>query len=72
LIDEIQVIVEQDAEALGCQAEIAHLKEIVRRGTSAHRQVGAYERALADGMDHKAALREVVGFLINETAAGVQ
>ena len=72
LIDEIQVIVEKDAEALGCQAEIAHLKEIVRRGTSAHRQVKVYERALADGMDHKAALREVVRFLIAETAAGVQ
>ena len=72
LIDEIEVIVEKDAEALGCEAEIAHLKEIVGRGTSAHRQVAVYEKALADGSDRKTALREVVRILIDETAAGAQ
>jgi len=72
LIDEIQAIVEKDADALGCQAEIAHLSEIVRRGTSAHRQVEVYEQALANGSDKKAALRDVVRYLIEETAAGAQ
>ena len=72
LIDEIQAIVEKDADALGCQAEIAHLSEIVRRGTSAHRQVQIYQQALENGMDKKAALREVVAYLIEETAAGAQ
>ncbi|MGI9343160.1 MAG: carboxylate-amine ligase [Gammaproteobacteria bacterium] len=72
LIDEIQAIVDQDAEVLGCQAEIAHLKEIVQRGTSAHRQVDIYERALEQGVDKKQALREVVRYLIEETAAGAQ
>ncbi|MFQ5635378.1 MAG: carboxylate-amine ligase [Gammaproteobacteria bacterium] len=72
LLGEIQAIVEKDADALGCQAEIAHLSEIVRRGTSAHRQVDAYERALEKGADKKAALREVVRYLIEETAVGAQ
>jgi carboxylate-amine ligase len=72
LIDEIQTIVEKDAEVLDCQAEIAHLKEIVQRGTSAHRQVEIYERALEQGIDKKQALRDVVRYLIEETAAGAQ
>ncbi len=72
LIDEIQAIVEKDADALGCRAEIAHLSEIVKRGTSAHRQVQIYEQALENGCDKKAALREVVRYLIGETAAGAQ
>ena len=72
LIDEIQTIVDKDAEVLGCQAEIAHLKEIIQRGTSAHRQVDIYERALAQGIDKKQALRDVVRYLIDETAAGAQ
>ncbi len=72
LIEEIQVIVEKDAEALGCQAEIAHLTDIVTRGTSAHRQVSIYEQALAEGRDEKDALREVVRWLIDETATGAQ
>jgi len=72
LIDEIQAIVEKDADALSCQAEIAHLSEIVKRGTSAHRQVHVYEQALANGADKKAALRAVVRYLIEETAAGAE
>jgi len=72
LIEEIQAIVEKDADALGCQAEIAHLTDIVTRGTSAHRQVSIYEQALAEGRDEKDALKEVVRWLIDETATGAQ
>lgn len=72
LIDEIRAIVEKDADVLGCQAEIDHLSEIVRRGTSAHRQIQIYQQALENGFDKKAALREVVRYLIDETAAGAQ
>jgi carboxylate-amine ligase len=72
LIEEIQAIVEKDADALGCQAEIAHLTDIVTRGTSAHRQVSIYEQALAEGRDEKDALKEVVRWLIDETAIGAQ
>ncbi|MFW2404976.1 MAG: carboxylate-amine ligase [Gammaproteobacteria bacterium] len=72
LIEEIQAIVDKDAEALGCQAEIAHLTDIVTRGTSAHRQVAVFEQALADGRDEKDALREVVRWLIDETAKGAR
>ncbi len=69
LIGEVQAIVEKDAEALGCEAEIAHLGTIVARGTSAHRQVGIYTAAIEKGADKESALRDVVRYLIDETAA---
>jgi len=72
LIGEIQAIVVKDAEALDCEAEIAHLGEIARRGTSAHRQTMIFEQALENGSDKKAALREVVRYLIDETAASAR
>jgi carboxylate-amine ligase len=70
LISEVQAIVEKDAEALGCQAEIAHLGTIVERGTSARRQVEIYNAAIDGGADKESALRDVVRYLIDETAAG--
>jgi carboxylate-amine ligase len=70
LIEEMLTLTEQDAVALDCQAEVTHVREIIARGTSAHRQVGVYEEAVAGGAEHEEALRAVVKFLIDETAAG--
>ena len=39
LLDELIEVVREDAEALGCLAEVEGLRRIVERGTSAHRQV---------------------------------
>lgn len=72
LVEEILVLTAADAEALDCQAEVAHVREMVRRGTSAHRQVEVYEQAKKQGADKKQALREVVAFLIDETARGLE
>ena len=70
LVEEMLVLTEQDAEALDCQAEVAHVREIVARGTSAHRQVDVYEQAMAVGASQQEALREVVRYLIKATADG--
>lgn len=61
-----------DADALGCSAELEGLMAIPRRGTSAHRQIQLYHEALASGVDSEHALRAVVDWLIEETAAGLQ
>jgi carboxylate-amine ligase len=53
---------------LGCSAEIARLPDILARGTSAHRQLQVYERAVADGASQEDALRAVVNWLVLETA----
>src|SRR4029079_12467563 len=44
LIDELLVLVAADAEALGCEAEIARARTIVKSGTSANRQVAEFNR----------------------------
>lgn len=62
-------LVREDAEALGCTAEVEHAWKILERGTSAHRQVAAYERALAGGASEHEALQAVVDLLIEETRA---
>jgi len=68
LVDEMLVLVAEDAEALECQPEMEHLRKLVVRGTSAHRQSEVYTKASEAGADQKEALREVVKFLIEETA----
>jgi carboxylate-amine ligase len=68
LIDELLLLVAQDAEALDCEKEVGHVRKIVQRGTSAHRQGEVYAKAKQAGADQKEALREVVSFLIEETA----
>ena len=46
-------------------------RDIVRRGTSAHRQVAVYEQARAAGATEDEALKAVVDWLIAETLTGV-
>ena len=72
LLEEIIQLIQEDAEALGCTEEIAHLRTIMQRGTSAHRQVAVMEEALANGASEQEALEAVVRFLVDETAAGLQ
>lgn len=67
LLDEITGLIAEDAEALGCTAQIAHLKTIQARGTGAHRQLAAHAEALAAGATPDAALTAVVDRLIAET-----
>lgn len=69
LIEEIIDLVTPDAQFFGCEGELAHARKILARGTSAHRQVAAYRRAVDDGMEHDLALRQVVDQLIKETLA---
>ncbi len=71
LLDELIEFVREDAEALDCVAEVGHARDIVARGTSAQRQLGVYDDALAGGADKAEALRAVVDFLIEETVYGL-
>lgn len=71
LLDGLLDAVREDAEALGCSAEIDHARDILRRGTSAHRQIEIHRSALADGADEREALTRVVDWLIEETGRGI-
>jgi carboxylate-amine ligase len=57
---------------MGCTADIAHARTILKRGTSAHRQVKVFEEARSHGATEREALLAVVDWLIRETAAGLQ
>jgi carboxylate-amine ligase len=71
LLEEILTLVDQDARHFGCLAEVTHAREILARGTSADRQLAAFERALSAGAARNDALAAVVDWLIAETTSGV-
>ena len=71
LLDEMLALVEPDARHFGCLDEVSHAREILARGTSAHRQLAVFEGALADGASRVEALSAVVDWLIAETMGWV-
>jgi glutamate---cysteine ligase / carboxylate-amine ligase len=71
LVEEIVALTAEDAETFGCVAEVEHARDIVRRGTSAHRQLAIYREALAAGASRDEASQAVVDWLIEETVAGL-
>lgn len=71
LLEEIIALVDSDAERLGCTEDVLRARDIMRRGTSAHRQVRVYSEAVKAGASPKDALIQVVDFLIAEFTDGV-
>jgi carboxylate-amine ligase len=69
LVDELLVLLREDAEALGCWPEVAHARTIVERGTSANRQIAIFNRLASGGQSQAEALRGVVDHLVSETVA---
>jgi carboxylate-amine ligase len=69
LLDEWLEFVIPEAEALGCLREVTHARTIVKRGTSAHQQLAAYQGAIAHGATANEAARAVVDQLVRMTAA---
>jgi carboxylate-amine ligase len=68
LLEELIGLTSEDAETLGCSREVASLKEIMSRGTSAHRQLKTYADAKAAGLSHEDCLKAVVDRLVADTA----
>ena len=71
LLDEMLDLIAEDADALGCAKEVASVRDILKRGTSAHRQLRAYEQEQAAGKSVEDSLKTVVDTLIENTAAGL-
>ena len=69
LLDELLSLVAEDAEALNCVAEVSAVRDILVRGTSAHRQLKTYELSRAAGKSAESALRAVVDMLVEDTAS---
>jgi len=69
LLDEFIEISLEDAKILGCEKEVMAAKNILNRGTSAHRQLDTYKLSINAGKNKEEALKDVVDMLIKETAA---
>ena len=61
----------EDAQELGCAAELEHTLQIPSGGTGAHPQIQVYQEACAAGAGAEEALRVVVDSLREETVQGV-
>ena len=72
LIDDLLALVSEDAEVLGCEKELADVRQILSRGTSAHRQLKDYELERASGASVEDSLKAVVDTLIVDTAEGLK
>jgi glutamate---cysteine ligase / carboxylate-amine ligase len=70
IVEDAMEMVAGDARALGCEAEIASLRDIIAGGTSACRQIARYDEAKARGLTDAAALADVVDWLAQTTASG--
>jgi carboxylate-amine ligase len=70
LAEELIALVEEEALRLGCLAEVRNVREILRRGTSADRQLQVYDEARAAGVSEQEAPMVVVDWLIGETGVG--
>ena len=71
LADELVELCSDVAGDLGSGSEVEHIRTIVRRGTSAHRQRRVYEAALSDGKSDEYALHAVVDYLAKDTLVGL-
>ena len=70
LLEELIELVREDAEFFDCVSEVEHAREILRRGTSAHKQIDVWQQARSSGKTDAEALRDVVDMLIEETGHG--
>jgi carboxylate-amine ligase len=71
LLEELIALTEEDSRALDCVDAVLHCRTIVRRGTSAHRQLAVFGEATQAGRNRNEALRAVVDMLIAETVRGL-
>ncbi|MBU2675442.1 MAG: carboxylate-amine ligase [Gammaproteobacteria bacterium] len=71
LLDELLSLVAEDAKALNCEKEISGVRDILSRGTSAHRQLRDYELERASGASVEDSLKSVVDTLVADTANGL-
>ena len=69
-LDTLLSLIAEDAEALGCTAEVADARRILREGTSADRQIAAFEVARGGETSNRQALDAVVDWLAETTRAG--
>jgi carboxylate-amine ligase len=67
-LDAVLALIAEDADALGCMAEVKAIRAIVTGGTSADQQVATFAAARRRGLGEREALSAVVDWLATTTA----
>lgn len=71
LTEELIDLIAEEAAAFDVVEEVAHARDIVANGTSAHRQLDTYRSAIESGATEIEALRAVVDELIVDSMHGI-
>jgi glutamate---cysteine ligase / carboxylate-amine ligase len=71
LIEELVALLGEDADELGCRAELERAREIVANGTSADRQLATFRKIVESGGSRADGHRAVVDWLVQATVAGL-
>ena len=69
-LDRLLALIAEDAEALGCTAEVARARTILAEGTSADRQIAIFEETRTGDTSNRQALDAVVDWLAETSAVG--
>ncbi|WP_430913273.1 carboxylate-amine ligase [Methylobacterium sp. sgz302541] len=69
-LDRLLALIAEDAEALGCTAEVARARTILAEGTSADRQIAIFEETRTGDTSNRQALDAVVDWLAETSAGG--
>ena len=69
-LSQVLDFIAEDIQALGCAPEIARLRKITAKGTSADRQISVFAKAQTAGRRRLTALKEVIDWAASETQAG--
>jgi carboxylate-amine ligase len=67
VLEEVIELVMEDAEALGCEADLARCLAIIERGTSADGQIAVWQSALSSAETPHDALRAVKTWIAHQT-----
>ncbi len=70
LVEELIALVGEEADRLGCRAEVERARIIAAEGTSADRQLRVFNHAVLIGRSENEALCDVVDHLLAETLQG--
>ena len=71
LVKQLIDTLSDEAEALGCEAELRHALDIVNYGSGADRQTDHYRLRLLEGDSEAQALKSVVDLILEDTRAGI-
>ncbi|MDE0712285.1 MAG: carboxylate-amine ligase [Rhodospirillales bacterium] len=71
-VDELLDMLSADAAALDCQKEVAHVRNIIREGSSADRQLDHFRLCRLEGAGVEEALRSVAQLIVSETRRGAE